>query len=426
MPIKSIAMICVHTSPLARLGGDKAGGMNVYVRELGHEFASRGIHVDVFTRYAQIDAPHIDTSLGDQVRVISVEAGPRAPIQPNEVFEHLDTFIAQVLDFVTNHGVRYDIIHSHYWLSGVVAHQLREHWGIPFVQMFHTLGQMKNRITNNLPSLPSQPDNRVSNESKVVEWADSIIAATRAEYTQLLWLYRADRRKIEIIPPGYNPVLFYPTDMDSARKSIGATRTPHVFVFVGRLEPLKAIDSILEAIALISQSQHDLAESMELIVVGGDLYGHDPELQRLKTLTNQLQIEDRVRFVGSQDHSHLRKLYTAATAVLMPSDYESFGMVALEAMASGAPVIASEVGGLAYLVADAKSGFLVPSREPVELAARMVEVMQNPVLQRQMSKAAADAATHYSWKHIADQLEIVFQRAIEKTNANHRMSSEYP
>lgn len=426
MPIKSLAIICVHASPLARLGGDKAGGMNVYVRELAQEFGSRGIRVDIFTRYTHPDTPQIDMSLGNQVRVISLEAGPRAPMQPNDVIGHLQQFTRQLIDFVANQGMHYDLIHSHYWLSGVVAHQLRENWGTPFVQMFHTLGQMKNRITNSLPVTPSLPDIRVSYETKVVEWADALIAATRAEYTQLLWLYRADRRKIEIIPPGYNPDLFYPTDMESARRSIGATKTRHVFVFVGRLEPLKAIDSILEALSLIAQSRQDLLLSMELIVVGGNLDDHDPELNRLKALTTQLQVEEQVRFIGSQEHSRLRELYAAATAVLMPSDYESFGMVALEAMASGAPVIASEVGGLAYLVKDEETGFLVPSREPAELATHMVDIMENSDLQRRMSKAAVQAAAQYSWGNIADQLEVVFQQAIMKTTTNRRMSSEYP
>jgi len=165
---------------------------------------------------------------------------------------------------------------------------------------------------------------------------------------------------------------------------------------------------------------------MELIVVGGNLDDYDPELNRLKALTTQLQVEEQVRFIGSQEHSRLRELYAAATAVLMPSDYESFGMVALEAMASGAPVIASEVGGLAYLVKDEETGFLVPSREPAELATHMVDIMENPDLQRRMSKAAVQAAAQYSWGNIAYQLEVVFQQAIMKTTTNRRMSSEYP
>jgi D-inositol-3-phosphate glycosyltransferase len=426
MAIKSIAMICVHTSPLAPLGADKAGGMNVYVRELGQELGARGIQVDIFTRYAQPDTPQVDTTLGKGVRVISVEAGPRHTIQPNDVFEYLEQFATQVMAFATNISRLYDLIYSHYWLSGIVAQRLKETWQIPFVQMFHTLGQMKHRITANLPSSSTAPDTRVSYENKVVDWADYLIAATRAEYTQLLWLYRADRRKIEIIPPGYDPRVFYPIQREIARQAIAQAGVPYIFVFVGRLEPLKAIDSIMEAVAFIAQSQDDLFRSLLLIVVGGDVRGHDPELNRLRQVTQTLKIADQVQFIGSQEHTRLRELYAAATAVLMPSDYESFGMVALEAMAAGAPVIASEVGGLAYLVKNEETGFLVPSREPVELASRMMEIMENPALQDRMSKAAALAAARYTWDHIADQLETVFENAIAAGALNPRRSSEYP
>jgi D-inositol-3-phosphate glycosyltransferase len=421
MPIRSIAMICVHTSPLARIGGEKAGGMNVYVLELSQEFGARGIQVDIFTRYSAPDTPQINHSLGEGVRVISLEAGPRAPLQPNAVFEHLNAFTEQLVAFAAESSAHYDLIHSHYWLSGVVAHQLRERWGTPFVQMFHTLGQMKNRITGSLPPTPSQPDTRVSYETKVVEWADALIAATRAEYTQLLWLYRADRRKIDIIPPGYNPGLFFPVDMRTARQAIGVTGYPYVFVFVGRLEPLKAIDSILEALALIASAQRDLFQQLQLIIVGGDTDSHDPELKRLHQVTKALNIDQQVRFLGAQQHERLRDLYAAATAVLMPSDYESFGMVALEAMASGAPVIASEVGGLAYLVKDEETGFLVPSRDHAKLANHMVNLMENPGLQQRLSQAASQAAAQYTWSHIADQLTIIFERAVNRA-AIHRRS----
>jgi D-inositol-3-phosphate glycosyltransferase len=419
-------MICVHTSPLARAGSGKVGGMNVYVRELSKELGRRGIQVDIYTRYAAPETPAIDSSLGPNVRVISLEAGPYAPIEPGSVFDHLDEFSDQLLAFAQQSGAEYDLVHSHYWLSGVVAHRLQMHWGTPFVHMFHTLGQMKNRITQKLPASASEPDTRITYENKVTLWANHLIAATRAEYSQLLWLYRADRRKIEIIPPGYDPVLFYPVNPVIARQSIGAINTPHLFVFVGRLEPLKAIDTILEAMTMIAQSQPDRFHDLELIVVGGNNSGSDPELERLKEITKTLHIASQVQFIGSQEHHRLRDLYAAASAVLMPSDYESFGMVALEAMASGTPVIASEVGGLAYLVRHGETGFLVPSREPAELASRMVDIMENPALRQRMSQAAIATAAQYTWSRIVDQMEFVFQRAIDTFPPTHHKSLEYP
>ena len=204
MPIQRIALISVHTSPLAPMGGAKTGGMNVYIRELSRELGRQGVCVDIFTRRASNTENKIDASIGENVRVISLLAGPPQPISPEEQFEHLSGFTANLMAFATLENLRYDIVFSHYWLSGWVAAKLKEAWGIRFAHMFHTLGHMKKRIE----VTDYQPDRRIMTEMSILQWADRVIAATPAEQAQLRWLYRAGRRQIVVIPPGVNTERF--------------------------------------------------------------------------------------------------------------------------------------------------------------------------------------------------------------------------
>jgi D-inositol-3-phosphate glycosyltransferase len=409
MLLANLAMLSVHTSPLARLGGEKTGGMNVYIKELAQEIGSRGIQVDIFTRRSSPELPDIDRSLGSNVNVIHVPAGPQRVIGPDAVYPHLNEFTAGVKAMSPR---RYNLIYSHYWLSGLVAEELRDVWHIPYIQMFHTLGHMKNRIIPDYAPT-SEPDLRIMSESQVIKSSDRIIAATPAEHSQLLWLYRADRRKITIIPPGVNAARFYPIPMDVAKESLGMPLNMNLLLFVGRIEPLKAVDSILHALKLVQQTTPHLLEQTVFTIIGGDpANSADTELQRLRALTDQLGLTNVVHFIGAKDQEHLHLYYAAALAVIMPSDYESFGMVALEAMASGAPVIASQVGGLAFLVKDGESGFLIPVREPELLAQRLCHLLSAPAAFTHMRLAAVERAKQYTWSAIADRLISVFDGMI--------------
>jgi D-inositol-3-phosphate glycosyltransferase len=406
--IKRLAMLCVHTSPLAALGGSKTGGMNVYVRELARELGARGVIVDIYTRRAAPDTPEVDHSLGDNVRVISVPCGPAAPLEPNAVYPHVQQFTAGVLAFTMLNPVTYDFIYSHYWLSGWAANKLREVWGTPFAQMFHTLGQMKNRISGEPITLP---DTRILGETKLVEQADLLIAATPAEHSQLLWLYRADRRKIAIVPPGVDIAQFRPTGHYRARAALGLGDDERLLLFVGRLEPLKAVDTILLALERLRLSDPHTLAKVRFAIIGG---AGGPEGARLQALTRELDLGDRVSFLGAKDHAALTGYYAAATAVIMPSDYESFGMVALEAMASGTPVIATKVGGLAYLVRDAETGYLVPARDPGALAGRIATLVNDDLLRAELGERAAQAARNYAWPLIADRVLAAFEQAMTR------------
>lgn len=405
MSVQQIAVLCVHTSPLAPLGGKKTGGMNVYVRELARELSQRGIGVDIFTRRVDAHTPDVDVSLGDRARVIQIACGPSQYLDPIEVYPHLSEFTAGVIAYATRQRLEYDVIYSHYWLSGWVANKLKEVWNAPIVHMFHTLGHMKHRIGVGQVLLP---DVRIATETQIVAWASRIIAATPAEHAQLLWLYRADRRKIVVIPPGVDIQRFQPMPQMEAKQRLGIDRD--LLLFVGRIEPLKAVDMIVEAIDLIRREQMHLVERLSFMVIGGNLDNPaEPELSRLRRLVTSLGLDHMVEFLGAKDQQLLPLYYAASTAVIVPSDYESFGMVALEAMASGTPVIASEVGGLAFLVRDKETGFLVPSRDAGALAEGIATLLSEPSRRKLLGQNAIALAQQYAWPTIVDHLVAVFE-----------------
>ena len=408
-----IAMLSVHTCPLAALGGKKTGGMNVYVRELSRELSRRGIQVDVFTRSQDPCVPHINESdLGFNARVIHIPAGPEAPLSTHEIYPHLQEFTDNVIDFAEREGITYDVIHSHYWLSGWVAERLKNQWDIPVLQMFHTLGQMKNRIAQSPDQMES--DLRIDTETHVMEIADYLVAATPAERIQLMWLYRADMHKIHVIPPGVDIQHFTPLDRAEARAAIDLPmdEEDRMILFVGRIEPLKGIDTLLQALAILDKDLPNGLDNLCLSIIGGDPRECDDEMVRLKHMSCDLGLNDFVFFLGSMSQETLQYYYAAAEAVIMPSHYESFGLVALEAMASGTPVIASEVGGLAYLVQDGVTGFHVPDREPEELAGRIRLLLENEELREQMCDASVRRARNYVWPLIADQITELYVNAM--------------
>lgn len=423
MTLKRLAILSVHTSPLARLGGSKTGGMNVYVREIAQEFGRRGIGVDIFTRKAEPDLPSVDYSLGSNVRVIHITAGAEQALGPDDIYPLVPEFTAGALAFTTTENCKYDLIYSHYWLSGLVAQALREVWGIPFVQMFHTLGHMKNRI-GIAPVSSLAPDVRIHSETRIVGWSNRIIAATSAEQSQLLWLYRADRRKIVTVPPGVNTERFSPIPRIEAQASLGLPDECQMLLFVGRLEPLKGVDNILFALDRLHRHSPHLLQNVRFAIIGGE--PDSTEMVQLRQFSSELEVGEYVHFLGAKEQEQLPLYYAASLAVMMPSDYESFGMVALEAMACGTPVIASRVGGLAYLIRDGETGFLVPVREPAALAECIATLLVNPQKREEMGQAAASLAHQYTWSVIADRLLPVFQDVIGYWQLSHRMSSAYP
>ncbi|MCY4105436.1 MAG: glycosyltransferase [Chloroflexi bacterium] len=404
-PLK-LAFISVHTSPLAQLGVQKSGGMNVYLHELARELGRRGHHIDIFTHRPDPAGREVDGSMGAGSRVIHLALkGLPGPRSQEELFEARQQFAAGVIRFATRNPIRYDLVYSHYWLSGWVAEKLKEIWQIPFIQMFHTLGQMKHRIANR-----SFPSTRTREELRITERADAIIAATPAERAQLRWLYRANRRKIHIVPPGVDTDFFQPRPAEPARRHLAVPPHAKVLLFVGRIEPLKAVDDILKALAQIRVLRPAVFRELRLLIVGGNPH----ELGPIRQLATRLALreKDTVHFLGPLPHSELPRAYAAADAVIMPSDYESFGMVALEALASGRPVIATQVGGLAHLIEDGHTGYHIPTREPGILADRILHLLSHEKTAAAMGHNAAISAQRYSWQRIGDELLAIFQRLL--------------
>jgi len=407
-----IAMLSVHTCPLATLGGKETGGMNVYVRDLARELSRRGHHVDVYTRSQDASLPRISNGLGHGARVVHVPAGPEHPYDKHLVYDHLPEFVDGVLAQAEADGVRYDVLHSHYWLSGVAARELSHRWDAPIVHMFHTLGEMKNAVAQRPEE--RETTRRIEMETEIVRFADALVAATPVEEEQLVRLYGADPACIRVISPGVDTELFHPIPAAYAKESIGLSEGCCIILFVGRVEPLKGIDNLLRAIAQVVDRRPELREGLIVPIIGGDpdRIHEEDEMVRLQELREELGIGDVVTFLGARDQDTLQYYYSAAEVVVMPSDYESFGMVALEAMACGTPVIASDVGGLAFLVQHGRTGYRVPARDPAALAARITRLLTGEPLRRRIGQRAACWAEAYAWPRIADRIEGLYREIV--------------
>ncbi len=408
--IKRVAMLSVHTCPLAMLGGKETGGMNVYVRDLSEELSRRGMAVDVFTRSQNAHLPHVMHQLGPNGRVIHIPTGPEEPYDKNKVFDHLPEFVDGVLQFAEDEGLQYNLIHSHYWLSGWAARELRAEWNVPIVQMFHTLGKVKNAVASTPSELESA--RRIEVETEIVQFADRLVAATPSEHDQLIHLYGADPHSISIVSPGVDLQHFHPLAKRMAKQRLGVETHDWMVLFVGRIEPLKGIDTLIRAMALLAHECPTWVNRLSLAIIGGDPNTNEnAEMERLKAMHAELKLGDLVVFLGAKDQNTLQYYYNAAEAVVMPSHYESFGMVALEAMACGTPVIASDVGGLSYLVRDGETGFRVPDGDHIALASTLARLLQDDALRRKLGEQAVYWAHNYSWVKIADRILEVYRWA---------------
>jgi len=405
-----VAMLSLHTCPLAALGGKESGGMNVYVRDLSRELGRRGLFVDVFTRSQNPDVPQVG-DLGPNARVIHLKAGPEAPYDKNLVYAHTAEFTGNLKKFARKENIAYDLVHSHYWLSGLVARQLQLDWKTPVIQMFHTLGELKNQVARSKEQRETQL--RVETEREIMSFADRLIAANPLEKAQMIWLYGADPAKIEVIPCGVDLKLFHPIPRDEAKAYLEMPQDHTMVLFVGRIEPLKGIDVLIEAMALLLKDKDELSDEICLCIIGGDPDADadtlNREMSRLQRMRETLGIADVVTFLGKRAQDTLPYHYSAAEVCVVPSHYESFGMVALEAMACGTPVIASKVGGLTFTVRDGRTGFLVPSDDPRALADQLSLLLTDGNLRRTMGQQAVQLSERYSWSIVAGQVVAAYR-----------------
>lgn len=400
-----LALISVHTCPLATLGGKETGGMNVYVRELALALAMQSMSVDVFTRLTDPDLPEI-VGFGPRARVIHLPAGDPRSLDKNDVLNHLPEFVYRVRAFAQNRDLRYRLVHSHYWLSAWAGSILARRWDIPHVVMYHTLGRVKNNARRD----ENESWQRIAVERRTMSEATAIVAASPQEKTQMIGLYGAAAERISTIPCGVDINLFQPTPSKLARARLGLPNK-RLIVFVGRMQPFKGTDLLLQALALLD-GRHDY----ELLVIGGEL-DEDGELARLRALAEELGIDARVAFLGAKPQSELPLYYSAADVCVVPSYHESFGLVAMEALACGTPVIGSRVGGLPSVIRDGENGLLVKSRSAQSFADSIDELLSDDILHQNLRAAARPSVQHLTWRAVADRTLEVYDDLASATPA---------
>jgi D-inositol-3-phosphate glycosyltransferase len=395
--VTRLAWLSVHTCPLAALGGKETGGMNVYVRELARELGRLGFGVDVFTRSQDPAIPEV-VPLGEGARVIHVPAGPARPLAREALVAHLPAFAEGVERLRRREGLTYGLVHAHYWLSGVVALDLAWRWSVPVVQMFHTLGVLKNAVARTLAE--REPAERLDAERRVAMAADRLVASNLVERTDLVWQCGADPARVRVIPCGVDLELFHPADPRAARARLGL-HAERVLLFVGRLSPIKGLETLLRALA-VAKADGLGRTDVRLVIVGGDKEEvRDGDRARLRRMAADLGVSAWVDFRGPQPQDVLPDYYAAADLCLMPSRYESFGMVALEAMACGVPVVGSRVGGLAETVRDGATGLLVPEGDVAALAGGLTRLLADPGWRARLGAQAAEWTRRFGWPCIA-------------------------
>ena len=369
--------------------------MNVYVRELGRALAERGVGVDIFTRRQATDVPDV-VEYAPGARVIHVDAGPQRHVDKYDVLDYLPDFACGIQRFRALTGASYDLIHSHYWLSGRLGVLFADRWGVPLVSTFHTLAQLKNSVAETAAEREHAVRSEI--ERRTMAGSDRVVALTAVDRHQMLRHYGA-LGPIAVIPGGVDLQTFSPVPRAAARAALGLDPSRKVVLFVGRIQRLKGVEVLVRAFEQLA----DL--DAQLLIVGGQ-HGsaqETREIGRLEHLAARLGVRERTQFVGAVPHEQLPMYYSAADVTAMPSSYESFGLVAVESLACGTPVVATRVGGLTSIVRDGENGLLVPWRDAGMLAERLRRVFQDDGVRARMGSHARASVLEYGWDRIADE-----------------------
>ena len=404
-------MLSAHTSPLAQPGDGDAGGMNVYVMELSRRLAARGVEVEMFTRAtSRHQEPFAQVAPGITVR--HVAAGPFEGLRKEDLPAQQCAFVRDVLRVEAEHGPDYfDLVHSHYWLSGQVGTVVRDRWGLPLVHSMHTMAKVKNALlaTGDAP----EPLGRVRGEEEIVRLADRLVANTDDERAQLIGLYDADPDRVDVVHPGVDLERFRAGRRAEARRRLGIDPEAALVLFAGRIQPLKAPDLVVRAAARLVADDPSLRSRLQVAVVGGASGSGLERPTALADLTDRLGLSDLVRFVPTVAQAELADWYAAATVVCVPSHNESFGLVAIEAQACGTPVVAARVGGLPTAVADGVSGVLVDRQDPAAYAAALRPFLLDHGLRDTMGAKAVLHAAGFSWDMTAERTLASYAAASE-------------
>jgi len=387
-----IAMLCVHSCPLGQLGGKDTGGMNVYIRELAHELDRRGHTVDIYTRAHDPEDNQV-VKLSQNTRLIHLKAGEIEDMPKLVHYTYLSDFACSLERFRRRNKLQYDLVHSHYWLSGQVGKWLGEWWNVPCIIMFHTLGMVKNLLEIG----EVETELRIETEKELVEDNQRIIAATEKEKEDLIHYYQASPEAISVIPCGVNLELFQHIDKEIARQELGLADT-NIILFVGRIERLKGIDKLLAAMTYLKKWS-----GLRLLVIGGDDYSQ-VELENLKIRSQNLGILGSVTFLGSIPQKELPLFYSAADICVIPSYYESFGLVGLESLACGTPVVTTSVGGASSFIRQGETGYVIDDNAPYHLAEKIDLLLSTPKTGAEYASSVRASVSEFNWSNIAEAI----------------------
>lgn len=407
---KRIAFISEHASPLVSPGSVDAGGQNVYVGELAKQLSRMGYTVDVFTRRESPDIPYV-TAWMDDVRVIQIDAGPARLIAKEELLPHMAAFREEMISFMEESQTTYHLVHANFFMSALVAMELKQLLGIPFVVTFHALGHVRKVYQGHNDRFPPE---RTDIEADVILQANQIIAECPQDKEDLINYYQAPVNKITIIPCGVNLNEVYAVDKEKAREILHLPKEDKIILQLGRMVPRKGVDNVIMALAQLNMSD------VKLIIVGSNVPASsgevDHELERLRKLAADLKVADQVIFAGQRNRYELKHYYSAADVFITTPWYEPFGITPLESMACGTPVIGSDVGGIKYSVADGRTGLLVPPRDPVSLAAAIFKLLQDDTLRQEMgSNAIKRIHALFTWECVARKMKYLYQQVINET-----------
>ena len=392
MSLQRAAFISFHACPLAAPGQGKSGGMNVYVRELSRAIGESGVPVDIFTREHEDAGASIEW-IAPNVRVIHLPGGPHEA-SVGDLFAHLPEFLDGVRAFQVKNDIEYDVVHSHYWLSAWIGQRFARGLGIPHLVTFHTLALIKMQSRAG----ESEPEEREVVEREAMLTADRIIAFSGHERDAMARLYGADPDRVMLAPCGVDLIKFRPLDQKEVRQRLGLNGEK-VLLYVGRVEPLKGLDLLVETAAQMDSGE----EEVRMMVVGGGGPG-EPETDRVRRLAEERKVDGIIDFVGRVDHDDLPLYYNAADVCVVPSYYESFGLVALESMACGTPVVATRVGGLPTIVQHGHTGYLKSWRCPEAFANSVEMIISSSGLQESLGAAARRRAEQMGWENVASMI----------------------
>jgi D-inositol-3-phosphate glycosyltransferase len=387
-----IAMLSVHSCPVGNLGARDTGGMSVYIHELSRELGKQGHSVDIYTRIHDPADPQV-INLGERSRLIHLQAGRDNDMHKLALYYYLPEFTCNLENFRKDNGLEYDIVFSHYWLSAWVGTYLKQWWQVPHVVMFHTLGLIKNSVGID----EDEPELRIVSERESVISSQRIIAATQAEKEAIVKYYGASPDNTGVVPCGVNIEHFRPLDKAEAKQHLGLFNEK-ILLFVGRIDPMKGVEQLVKSVACLNGF-----DNLKLVVIGGD-EDSQGEINRLKNLAHEMGIADKIDFRGMIKHAELPLYYNAADVCIVPSYYESFGLVALESLACGTPVVATDVGDLRNIIRNGETGYITTSNNPQELAVKIADVLSGPVFSDKPLSRIRDSVTGYSWGNIAEKV----------------------